>query len=172
MKLSIENPPLDFGDTAFLSIISQDPDYIMADSLNRLFDLSLSRQDDLQPFGYPYYISLDIRHSPLIYRLVHITGKDKNFLLIVSGSERAMGQATHICDEFNTLPTADPYDLPSMERQQILNRYRRNLTIVNQIIFTKEELEQASSSRRRSLKGRAALADQYACILDAIDLAS
>ena len=171
--LTIENPPLDFGDTTFLSIVTQEPEYLLADSLNRLYDLSLAREADLRPFGYPYYVSTDISHSPLVYRLVSLAGTDRGFLLIVSGSERARGEALRICDEF-CAPIAEPnpYELPDVEREEILNRYRRSLTMVSEIKFTEEELEQASSSKRRALKGRVALADLYARIMDAIDLAS
>lgn len=171
MKLTIDNPAIDFGDTAFLSIVAQVPDFILADSLNRLFNLNLRRIDDLQPFGYPHYV--DNSHAPLEYRLLHLVGDDNSFLLIVDGNERAHQAVTNICDVFNA-PDQQPnhYDLPAIEQQEILSRFRQGFTMVNDIRFSDEDLELASSPGRRKLKGRAALADQYARILDAIDLAS
>lgn len=170
--LSIENEPLDFGETAFLSIVTQEPDYILADSLNQLYDLHLGREEDLMPFGYPCYLSSSASHAPLVYRLVHLVGTDRGFLLIVSGSERAHGEVARICAEFNS-PSEQPhpYDLPAIERQEILRRYRENFTLVDDVRFTDDDLAMASSPGRRTLKGRAALADHYARILDAIDLA-
>ena len=45
-KFVMEVPPIDFGDNVFLSIVAKVPDYIMADSLNRLYDLNLHRVND------------------------------------------------------------------------------------------------------------------------------
>lgn len=173
IKFSFDDLPLDFGDAAFLSIITQEPDYVMADNLNRLYDLHLVREDDLMPFGYPYYVSKDASHAPLEYRLVQITGSDRGFLLVVTGSERARSVVMQMEEEFNTMgEVADPHDLLALERQEILDRYRQNLTLVNMMTFTEEELEQAARPGRRARKGRVALADLYARIMDAIDLAS
>lgn len=182
--LTLEPEPIDFGDTAFLSIVTQVSDFMLADNLNRLYGLRLRRVDDLEPFHYPLYLSNNKCHSPLEYRLLQLVGGSDassmlqtpgltDYLLIVSGSWRAKSQVQMINSEFNAPDiNPNPYDLPEIERQQILHRYRQGFTVVNEISFTAEELEQASFPGRRTLKGRAALADQYARILDAIDLAS
>ncbi|MBR6844958.1 MAG: hypothetical protein IKM79_07690 [Bacteroidales bacterium] len=168
-KFVMEVPPIDFGDNVFLSIVAKVPDYIMADSLNRLYDLNLHRVVDLMPMGFPCYI--DRSHDPLEYKLVHLTGVDNSFLLIVGGSGRAQEEVTRICNEFSAPDIQpDPYDLPAVERQEILHRFHESFTIVNEVRFTEKELALASSPGRRVLKGRAALADLYARILDAIDL--
>lgn len=182
--LTLENEPIDFGDTAFLSIVTQVSDFMLADNLNRLYGLRLRRIDDLAPFMYPCYLSNNKCHSPLEFRLLQLGGGTNagdmphpqglfDYLLIVSGSWRAKSQVQMINSEFNAPDiTPNPYDLPEIERQQILRRYRQGFTVVNEISFTAEELEQASFPGRRTLKGRSALADHYARILDAIDLAS
>ncbi len=172
--LTLENLPIDFGDTAFLSIVTQVPDFMLADDLNHLYDLRLHRIDDLPNFNYPSYLSDDICHSPLVYRLLHMVGSDlSGFLLIVTGSWRAKSVVKQIGDEFNAPNgSPSPYDLPEQDRQSILHRYRSSFSMVSEVTFTEDELQQASFPGRRTLKGRAALADQYARILDAIDLSS
>ena len=57
-----------------------------------------------------------------------------------------------------------------MCRHAILARYQAAFTTVSVVRFTDDELLAASAPGRRTLRGRAALADLFARILDALDL--
>jgi len=167
---TLDVPPISFDEIAFLSILSNEPDYVLADDLNQLFDLDLRRIKDLFSLDYPHYLCED-RLRNLIYHLVQIKGDTPSYLLIVMGTT-SDEEVRHIYKHFTETPEVpNNYDIIEVERYNIWQRYNQAFTVLSVIEFTDEELD-AASSRRRILKGRAALADLYARILDSIDIDS
>ena len=170
ITFTTDEPPICFDEVAFISIVSDEPDFVLADDLNLLFDLELCRVMDLSGFGYPRYCCSDNLRN-LGYHLVHIKDENPGYLLIILGPN-ADEEAMRFYTEFNTTPKEpNKYDLPEVERYNVLMRYCNAFTLVNIVKFSKEEIEMASS-RRRTHKGRVALADFYARLLDSIDIDS
>ncbi len=168
---TLDAPAIDFSDVAFLSFLSAMPDYVLADDLNHLYDLDLYRTDDadLGDISLPIYVYRDmLRH--LDYFLVALSPAAEGFLLLLCGSS-CHEVAADIEREFST--TADmPHtaDMHAMRRYNIFQRYQSAFTPVSIVSFSDSELDEASAAGHRTLKGRAALADLFARILDVIDI--
>ncbi len=170
IPLTLDVPPISFDEISFLSILSNESDFVLADDLNLLFDLDLRRVKDLSGLDYPHYSCEDGMRN-LIYHLVQIKGDTPSFLFIVMGTSSDV-EVQRIYNHFNDTPQPpNPYDIIGVKRYNIWQRYNQSFTVISVIEFTQEELDTASS-RRRILKGRAALADLYARILDSIDIDS
>lgn len=169
--LTLDLPAIDFSDVAFLSILTDTPDFALADDLNHLYDLSLQRVDDavVGDRSLPLYVCSDVmRH--LHYALVALSPVAEGFLLLVRGSScRDVVEAVE--HDFFTRPDAPhPSELPAVRRCAILARYQDALTPVSIVTFTDDEIAEASDTdRRRSFKGRVALADLFARLLDHLD---
>ncbi len=171
MKLTLDTPPLDYSDLAFLSILSDTPDYALVDDLNRLYDLDLCRVDDaaIGDLSLPLYHHSDPM-CHLDYFLLHLPPAAEGFILLVRGSN-CLETVHQIQRDFTEpLPEPHPADLPAVERHRMLSRYHAAFTPVSTLDITDDELADAASAGRRTLKGRAALADLLNRILAAIDI--
>ena len=167
---TLDLPPVDFSDVAFLSILSDMPDFALADDLNRLYDFDLHRVDDAQvgDLALPLFLYSDpLRHLTLF--LLHLPPAAEGFLLLVHGGS-CLEVAAAIERDFGT-PPAEPHpaDLPAVSRHRILARYQDALTPVSLVQFTDDEIAAATVPGRKALRGRPALADLFIRILAAID---
>lgn len=177
MKLTLDVPAIDFDDTAFLSILTDMPGYVLADDLNHLYDLSLHRTDDVtldDGVVLPLYRYSDPLRN-LSYWLAELHGDADGYLLIVRGGAcREVAQDIE-ADFGGSMDEPHPADLPAVGRYNILTRYQQALTAVSIVDFTGDELEAASRKNlppksQKLLRSRAVMVDLFARILDFIDL--
>lgn len=175
MKLTLDIPAIDFDDTAFLSIRTDMPGYVLVDDLNHLYDLSLHRTDDVTTAGLDP-IPLYRYHDPmchLSYWMAEL--HDEGHLLIVRGSA-CREVVEKIENDFNSaVDEPHPADLPAVRRHAILTRYQQALTVVSIVDFSDDVIEAASQKKlppksQKVLHAHAAMADLFARILDFIDL--
>ncbi len=168
---TLDLPAIDFSDVAFLSILTDTPDFALADDLNRLYDIALHRVDDAQfdDLSLPLYHHADpMRHLDTF--LLRLTPAAEGFLLLFRGSS-CREAAAAVERDFVTPPSEPhPADLPAVRRHSILVRYQSAFTPVSLVEFADEELAVAAAPGRRTLRGRPALADLFARILDTLDL--
>lgn len=181
-----DTPSIDTARASFISIGCDMPDFVLADDLNRLYSLGLSRVDDLPVSGEFASSTLLTPNSPvtsswplykgvntvrqLDYYLVCLNGTGLGYLLIIRGSEAAANVANAISDEFNGQGAEpQPDDMPAVARNEIMQRYRQGFTVVSVVALSDEDISRSERASRRPLKGRPMLADLYSRILDAID---
>ena len=127
--------PDDFGDDnenlAYIFFHTTVPGYVFVDDLNHLYQLSLSRLDDLQLEGqgwplYTYHDSLQMVDYYLIERPTSSAATASHWapghkMMILKG-ERATDIAKFICEDFSTPPPLPDHNNPAVtEHHEILN---------------------------------------------------
>lgn len=151
-----------FEGWAFLHFSTTLPGYALADSLNRLYDLSLRRIDDLLIDGtpWPLYHHIDtVAH--LKYFLLQRPVADH--LLIIAGDTAKLA-ADQLYEDFTSPAAFDPADLLAREHADLLGQLLAAFTVASQLSFS-----DTSSSSRKAQKGRAALEQSCQQIIDAIE---
>ncbi len=148
-KLDLDEGLFGFVGWAFVHFHTATPGYILADTLNRLYNLRLHRIDDMQVDDTPWPLFRHedpVRH--LIYFLTASPTGDK--LLIVKG-ERADDEARFIQTDFSQPATDDDGDLLAREHAQLLDRLLATFTVASRLDFD------TPPSNRRAAKERTAL---------------
>lgn len=141
-----------FDGWAFVLFQTTTPAYMLADSLNRLYDYRLARIDDLTTpsASWPLYTFEDyVAHLKFFLLESPSSGSawetgDK--LLAVAG-ESAEAEADALCADFNDPEPYDPADLLAAEHAEMLNRLLAGFTIVSPIDFA----QMPAHSKRRTI---------------------
>lgn len=163
-KLDIEDDT-PFEGWSFLLFQTSTPSYMLADSLNRLYDYRLTRLDDLEvgAASWPLYTFEDqIAHLKYFLLESPATGSawsNGDKLLAVAG-EGAEQETAFLYADFTNPADYDPADLLAAEHAEMLNRLLAGFTVVSPIDFG----HTPSPSKRR-------VAAEQCCreILDAIE---
>ena len=150
---------LTFGETAFLLWETRTPNYEFAAWFNQLYNVSLTREDDLQladsnlPYFSHYseaqrllYVLIDLPQSP-------VGEYDK--LMLINGQDAFRQQQT-IYRDYATHPFAPkPDDLLSVQRHQMLQAARHDIFAVHFIDYRRTATIADSASMLIERKGTA-----------------
>ncbi len=168
-KLDLDTGP-DFEGWAFIHFHSSTPGYAFADSLNRLYDYSLARIDDMELDGnaWPFYRYEDTtRH--LVFFLAERPAAEGDLpweagdkLLIVKG-DTAERETDDICADFTDNSTYDEGDLLARDHAELLAMLLADFTVANRLDFETEPLS------RKAQKERAAVMQHCDAILTHIE---
>ena len=159
-KLDLDDELFDFEGWAFVHFHTATPGYILADTLNRLYDLRLQRIDDMMLDDNPWPL---FRHEDTVRHLIYFLTEhhvpppasalpwgpgDK--LLVIKG-DNADPEARFIQTDFSQPPTDDDGDLLAREHAQLLDRLLATFTVASRLDFD------TPPSNRRAAKERTAL---------------
>ena len=167
-KLDIddENP---YSGWAFLFFHTAESGYLFVDSLNRLYDLSLSRIDDMELYSspwplYTHYDSVSHLRYFLTERPADIQAPwaPGDILLAVKG-EDASAMADYIYEDFTSQDEAPEGDLRAEEHVELLSSLLSHFTVVQSLDFT------TPLSSSRATKSRAAIEQLCNLILNHIE---
>lgn len=174
LVLEFDDEPSAFEDTAFLLFHTPVPNYAFVDDLNHLYNLSLSRTDDIELMGDPwpmftfrdplrqltYYLierpatsTLGVKHWGPLGKLLLVKGLNAN------------ESASDIHDDFTAANNTDPQSPKSELHSNILEYYQQSLTAVT---LYDPQLQQPPS--KKVAKERAELETLLAAIVDNLDL--
>ena len=153
-KLDLDDDSSDFEGWAFVHFHSPTPGYLLADSLNGLYDYHLARIDDmpLDEAQWPLYRHED--NDMVIFLVEHPTAASSPWekgdkLLIIKG-ETAQREAQHIHTDFATPPTCEKGDLLGQEHAEQLEMLLAEFTVASMLDFN------VTPSSRTAIKERAA----------------
>lgn len=152
-KLDLDDLDSSFDGWAFVHFHSPTPCYMLADSLNRLYDYRLARIDEmtLDGVGWPLFRHEDgVRH--LVMFLVDCpepTGSG-NKMLIIKG-KLAEQEARLIHTDFATPPACDEGDLLAKEHADLLETLLADFTVASLLDFD------SAPTTRQAVKDRAAM---------------
>ncbi len=175
LKLDIDDFGDDSEDLAYLFFHTACPGYVFVDDLNHLYDLALSRENDLDlneqswPL-YSYHDNLRQLDYYLIERPTVGSGVASHWapghkMMILKG-ENAVETAEVISNDFGTPPPQpDTCNPAEMERYDILTSYQQAFTPVN--IY---DIHAPVSTSKKTLKERTELENLFNTILDLLDL--
>lgn len=155
-KLEIEESQVGFEDWAFLLFHTTTPVHLFADSLNQLYDMRLSRIENLSLAGasWPFFLFDDpIGHLKyfLAERPVTATGapwEPSDKLLAIKG-ESAVYAAEDIYADFTEPATVDPADLLAKEHADLLAELLAGFTMVNLLNPDSEPPKRSSVAKQR-----------------------
>ncbi|KWW31201.1 MAG: hypothetical protein AUK63_474 [bacterium P3] len=139
---------LSFSETAFLLWETQCPNYEFAECFNRLYDLSLARETDLQlpdDARCPFFLHYDDRHA-LLYVFVDnpLRGLDADFarydkIMLINGRD-AFEQQRRIYDDYATHTFPPPAsDLLQWHRYELLQEARRDVFSVQYFDYRRSD---------------------------------
>ena len=153
-KLDIEDDSTGFDGWAFVHFHSPTPGYLLADSLNSLYDYRLARIDDmpLDDGDWPLYRHEDnVRHMVmfLVERPATLLGEDK--LLVIKG-KNAAAEAWHIHTDFATPPDCDEGDLLGQEHADILGALLADFTVATMLDFDSVPSSRAAAKERLAMQ--------------------
>lgn len=153
--LEIEDEEYAYEGWAFLHFHTPMPGYALADSLNRLYDYRLTRQDDmpLDDVDWPLYRFEDalgkllffLVERPVMATTAPWDAGDKVFL--VKG-ENAAAEVQHIFADFTSSAAVDEADLLAREHAALLEDMLADFTVVNILDFS------TSPTSRKGTKDR------------------
>lgn len=168
-KLDLEDDIPEFEGWAFLLFHTPLPSYVLADTLNRLYDYRLARLDNLLlgDTGWPLYLHNDgIGHLQyfLLERPATATVWDDGDKLLVLSGENAEAEAERIYAEFSELPAYDPADLLAKEHADLLTSLLSSFTMVNLL-----DLAGSDTSSRKIQRGRITVKQCCQTIIESIE---
>lgn len=163
------DPCDDLLDIAYLLFHCSEPGYIFADNINRLYDYSFRRIDDM-PDAYPFYI----HSNPVSHKQYFLVEKPENApasgswqptdkLLIIKG-EDALYEAQTIIDDFTDPLPPRSDDLLAIQHAEIRDMMLAEFTVVNLLDFSAP-----APSNTRAARDRAALEAHCNQILNHIE---
>ena len=172
--LDFDDEPSSFDDIAILFFRTDTPNYLFADDLNHLYQLALSRIDDLvfpntpqDSPGLPLY-TFHNQLEYLDYYLVDLStlqASTQTKLLIIRG-EATDDTVQNILRDFNEPPAAaDPHNIELLHRNDILLAYQQALTSVSLY-----DPQPPVGLSKKAAKERQELDNLLTSILDLIDL--
>jgi len=154
-KLEIEEEEFDFEGWAFLHFHTLLPGYALASILNRLYDYSLVRLDDMEldDIDWPFYRYEDSLGKQMVFLVERPAaaveapwdGGDK---LLVFKSENAEAEARRIVDDFTGSPVIDEGDLLAREHADLLDNLLANFTVVNLLDFSTPPVSRKAQKER------------------------
>ena len=157
-KLDIEENQVDFEDWAFLLFHTPAPAHLFADSLNQLYDCSLTRIDNLSLAGaeWPFFHHDDpVRH--LKYFLaerptsaVTAPWEPGDKLLAIRG-ESAAYVAEDIYADFTEPATVDPADLLARQHADLIGELLAGFTMVSLLNLDSELPKRSAAAKQRLL---------------------
>ena len=155
-KLPLDDYGLDFEGWAFLLFHTTSPVHLFADTLNRLYDIQLSRIEDLflAVTPWPFFLHDDpVRH--LKYFLAERPAAAANApwepgdkLLAIKG-ENAVSVAKDIYADFTNTAAVDPADLLAKERADLIGELLAGFTMVTLLDLSADTDLRPSSSKQR-----------------------
>lgn len=164
----------DYEDWAFLIVHTDMPSYLFADDLNHLYQLGLTRGDDLEAAGkrYPMFTFRDTARM-LTYHLLEQPADTAGGLwargqklLMVRGKE-AQSAVDAIHTDFSSSPRpAEPTDLLAASHNSLLETYQAVFTLTTPF----SPGSAAPNISRRTRQMLADLTPEIDDILDSIDL--
>lgn len=177
LRLDPDPLPGEDDNLAYLFFHTTVPGYALADDLNHLYGLALTRQNDLPVDGqqWPLYTYRDNLRQTDYYLIERPVGNPSNAthwapghkLLLLQG-ENANHTANHICNQFNTpLPSPDPSNPSEAKHIAILDSYQQTLATAS--IYNPNTTAPLS---KKTLKERTEMEAIFAQILDNLDLSS
>ena len=156
LKLDLDDFGDDNEDLAYLFFHTACPGYVFVDDLNHLYDLALSRENDLD---------LNEQKRPTVGSGVASHWAPGHKMMILKG-ENAAETAEVISNDFGTPPPQpDTCNPAEMERYDILTSYQQAFTPVN--IY---DIHAPVSTSKKTLKERTELENLFNTILDLLDL--
>lgn len=148
---------LTFGETAFLLWETRTPNYEFAAWFNQLYDVSLSREDDLQlsDINLPYFSHYS-EEQRLLYVLIDLPQSpvgEHDKLMLINGQD-AFKQQQAIYRDYATHPFAPQADdLLSVQRHQMLQAARHDIFSVHFIDYRRTANIADSASMQIERKG-------------------
>ena len=171
-KLDLDDFGSPFDGWVFLLIHSSLPSFFLANSLDQLYDLPLTRIDDMEianSGSWTLFHHHDtVRH--LKYFLAEAPLQNPSWqwedkLLLIKG-DSAENVADTIIADFASLAPADPQDLISIQHSQILDQLLQSFTVVSLLDLDMEDEERLPAKMR---KQRLALQQSCSSIIDYIE---
>lgn len=157
--LELDDEEYAYEGWAFLHFHTSMPGYALADSLNRLYDYHLTRQEDmaLDDTGWPLFRYEDSLGKMLFF-LVEVPASattapwdagDKIFLL---KGENAEWTAQHIFADFTSSSPVDEADLLAREHAELLDDLLAGFTVVNILDFSTAPTSRKATKDRQMVQ--------------------
>lgn len=168
-KLDISDDESPYTDWAFLFFHTAESGYLFVDALNRLYDLSLSRIDDMELYDSPW--PLYTHYDPLSHLRFFLTERPPevqgpwapgDILLAIKGVG-ASTLAEYIYEDFTSQETAPEGDLRAEEHAALLSSLLSNFTVVQTLDFS------TAPSTSRAAKNRSSVEQLCNLILNHIE---
>ena len=169
-KLDLDDTPYDFEGWAFVHFHTTRAGYAFADGLNRLYDYSLARIDDmpLNDAAWPLFRYEDsVRHLLffLLERPAAATAApwDPSDKLLVIKGENATPEAERVYHDFTDGATVEEGDLLAHEHAELMAALQADFTVAGLLDFS------ITPASRRAIKERTAVMQHCDSILAYIE---